>query len=529
MKTAFKIVSLFLSASILLSCCLLGCSFLNGISKPEGSADSPVFTGGNIVNGGLAAEDEKYVYYIYSDEDIDSDGLIASFWHLARSPIGSDEQKVICPASGGINIADRSVYFYVNPFDATSKMAAGIYRMNVVKLEPECIYPLDTSSGFQTIQQLVYSSGKLYFTLSDSVCVMDADGQNLKTIATGDYYFDNLNVLSDVNVWYTADVDYSGSPTLYRYDGSTSTPVVTQGRELSNVIIYDGYIYYCSSNSNTYSVHRQILSGESDSILLTSSSNLCFNIYGNRLWYSEQDEHNILRSCALDGSNAVDHTKLGVEHGMGISNPCFTSDKIFYIPMGFQLESVEHCAIPALPEATASATSGTQKPNEAVTTTTVAPTASASPSEPQQIFSFTHASASSVLGNQSGKNYSPNNLIDGKTSTTWCEKASGVGVGEWVKLESDSEVTVRGLKIANGYWASSELYAKNGKARSVTIEFLDGTSVNCDLPTHSAPGTWDIINFSSGVRTSYIRITINSADKGNKYSDTCISEIQVLG
>ena len=551
MKTAFKIMSLLLSVSVLLSACLFGCSSPDNSDDHGGTASRPIFTGGNIVNGGLAAEDEKNVYYIHCNDGIDSDGLIASFWYLARSPIGSNEQNVICPASGGINIADGVVYFYVNPFDATSKMTAGIYRMNVDKLEPERIYSLDTSSGFQTIQQLVYNSGKLYFTisvtvrlagadsaLSDSVCVMDDDGQNLKTIATGVYYFDNLNVLSDGNVWYTADPDYSNNATLYHYDGSASTPVATHGRELSNVIIYDDYIYYCSSSDGTYAIRRQPVSGGDSTVIATSSNSISFNIFASRVWYSISSESNMLSSCRIDGSNNVDHMKFGAPYGMGVSNLCFAGGNIYYVPQGFQLETVEHCAIPTPSDTSAPDASGTQKPTEttaattAATTTTAAtaaPTASASPGEPQQIFDFTHAFASSVLGNQSGKNYSATNLIDGKTSTTWCENESGVGVGEWVSLESESEVTVRGLKIANGYWASSELYAKNGKARSVTIEFSDGTSVNCDLPAHSAPGTWDIINFSSGVRTSYIRITVNSADKGNKYSDTCISEIQVLG
>lgn len=536
MKTAFKIVSLLLSVSVLLSACLLGCSSLDDSNEHEEPASRPIFTGGNIVNGGLAAEDGKHVYYIHCNDGIDSDGLISSFWYLARSPLGTNEQNVICPASGGINVADGIVYFYLNTIDATSKMTAGIYRMSVDDLEPECIYSLDTSTGFSYFQQLIYQSGKLYFALSNRICAMDTDGANFKIITSGNNCFDDLNVLPDGSVLFTADPDYSGKAAIYKNDGSASTPVATHGRELSNVILYDDYIYYCSSSDGKYSIRRQPLSGGDSTVIATSSNSISFNIFASRVWYSVSSESNMLSSCRIDGSNNVDHMKFGAPYGMGVSNLCFAGGNIYYVPQGFQLEMVECCAIPTPSDASAPDASSTKKPTETTTTvtttttsTTAAPTASASPSEPQQIFSFTRASASSVLGNQYGKNYSPNNLIDGKTSTTWCENSSGVGVGEWISLESDSEVTVRALKIANGYWANNDLYSKNGKARSITIEFFDGTSINCDLPAHSAPGTWDIINFSSGIKTSYIRIIIDSADMGNKYSDTCISEIQVLG
>ena len=141
----------------------------------------------------------------------------------------------------------------------------------------------------------------------------------------------------------------------------------------------------------------------------------------------------------------------------------------------------------------------------------------------------------SVLESQEGKSYSGKKLIDGKTETAWVEGVDGVGKGEIITLYLEESTEVQGLEIWNGYLASAELYDKNGKVNKIMVDFGNGVVIQKEIPVLDAImlGGMDgrdyifFIGLDEPVVTDTITITILDAEAGNKYEDTCISEIKV--
>lgn len=109
--------------------------------------------------------------------------------------------------------------------------------------------------------------------------------------------------------------------------------------------------------------------------------------------------------------------------------------------------------------------------------------------------------------------------------TCWAESDAGTGIGEWIQLSSSELQTVRGIRIYNGYHKNIDIFEKNGAATSVRIDFSDGTYIEADDLLCSL-GEAKEIGFPE-IETDYIRITITGAVPGTKYSDACISEIEV--
>lgn len=117
------------------------------------------------------------------------------------------------------------------------------------------------------------------------------------------------------------------------------------------------------------------------------------------------------------------------------------------------------------------------------------------------------------------------NAIDGKSDTAWVEGVDGNGENEWIEFTLDGEYDVNGIEIANGYRKSSDIFMKNGRVKQARIIFSDGTSMDCEL-TDSAEGM-QRIDFASAVKTNSVRLQIVSVYPGSKYTDTCISEVNI--
>lgn len=143
---------------------------------------------------------------------------------------------------------------------------------------------------------------------------------------------------------------------------------------------------------------------------------------------------------------------------------------------------------------------------------------------------------SSVLESQEEKSYSGSNLIDGKEDTAWVEGVDGVGDGESITLHLKTATEIWGIDFLNGYFASAELYDKNGKVNKVMLDFGNNVVIQESLPVYAVSnfeegtamyeyGTF--IELNEPVTTDTIVITIMGAESGDKYDDTCISEIKV--
>jgi len=122
--------------------------------------------------------------------------------------------------------------------------------------------------------------------------------------------------------------------------------------------------------------------------------------------------------------------------------------------------------------------------------------------------------------------YSPELVNDWNNETAWVEGKNDDGVGEWIKLESSVPIKIRELEILNGYQKSKDLFEKNGRVKTIRLEFSDSTSIEKELI--GGYEYWDRIIFDQEIETKYIKITILDVYSGTEYKDTCISEIHAF-
>lgn len=149
---------------------------------------------------------------------------------------------------------------------------------------------------------------------------------------------------------------------------------------------------------------------------------------------------------------------------------------------------------------------------------------------------ITSAEATSQLPDSGSKSYGPENLIDKNYKTVWAENAPDTGAGQVITLHLDSVQPVQDVLLYNGYLDTKHLYDTNGKVTKVNVDFCNGYSVETDLYPYDYYGADDAeltdcyphrIGFGYPMMTDTITITITSACEGTKYSDTCISEIEL--
>lgn len=138
--------------------------------------------------------------------------------------------------------------------------------------------------------------------------------------------------------------------------------------------------------------------------------------------------------------------------------------------------------------------------------------------------------ASSQLANQGSKTYGPNNLIDKKDETAWVEAKNDVGVGENIVIKFNGQTMVQEFGIRNGYQASEDTFNKNGYVTRLSVDFGNGVvkEIVCDYAYfYYGEKSLCKVSLEKPVYTDTIIITILDAKAGSKYSDTCISEIEI--
>ena len=144
---------------------------------------------------------------------------------------------------------------------------------------------------------------------------------------------------------------------------------------------------------------------------------------------------------------------------------------------------------------------------------------------------FDMTSASDYVQLSPEKNYEPGLVLDGNPVTAWnCTGTSDI----WIELSSSMEQKVSGIRLLSGYTKYSLkleewLYYKNHRPKNITVSFSDGTAIDCALQDvfNKYSLCYQDINFGGVKNTKFIRISINDVYMGDRYNDTCISEIDV--
>ena len=117
--------------------------------------------------------------------------------------------------------------------------------------------------------------------------------------------------------------------------------------------------------------------------------------------------------------------------------------------------------------------------------------------------------------------YGPNNVLN-NNGKCWAENKSGVGKWAYVAFSSFDAVSVSGIGIWNGYDGTSDQFYNNGRVTKVRVT-TDNDSFDFYLNANTMGEQY--FGFGATVYTHNLKITILDAIKGDKYDDTCISEI----
>ena len=154
--------------------------------------------------------------------------------------------------------------------------------------------------------------------------------------------------------------------------------------------------------------------------------------------------------------------------------------------------------------------------------------ASVNPSEVVGVDEFAGSYAIDCSSVRSGNAYdvSADTVVDGRLDTAW--NTYGRSVGEWISfaMPDGREGRMAGLRIVNGYAKSDKTYKQNARARTVAL-YCDSQLVErFTIEDHDALQTFYLAEPAHG---KMFRMVIEEVYSGSKYSDLCITEIELLG
>ncbi len=295
-------------------------------------------------------------------------------------------------------------------------------------------------------------------------------------------------------------------PTVVESQNTSQTDVILQNNENIN------YTAVCPACNNTLLVTEQ---------MLKTGKMFCPNC-GQELLFSNDAEQTIteIPQNLPQTEEIINdyHTE------MIVSQPAVVTDDFTSPP------ATEPPTRPTDPPQTTAATRVTVPPATTNPPATAPPPMTEAYDPVDLIPSFSTASSSSVLkpvysGNKK-YTYEAFKTLDDDHSTCWCEGAKDSGVGEYITLHAERKQRLDEIIIYNGLCTDEELFYKNCRIKECKIEFSDGTSTNAILSGEYSEQP-SKVKLTDTVDTEYIKITILSTYSGNKYSDTCVSEIKV--
>jgi hypothetical protein len=133
--------------------------------------------------------------------------------------------------------------------------------------------------------------------------------------------------------------------------------------------------------------------------------------------------------------------------------------------------------------------------------------------------------ASSVYAGDNLGWHGPENMYDNRDNTNWTEDADGYGIGEYVTFFFKDTYAVKELHIKTGSHYSQAVYRENGRPKTITLTFSDGSSCVINLK--------DTYNEQVAVLdryyyTDHVILTIDDVYPGTLYPDTAIAEVDFV-
>jgi hypothetical protein len=144
--------------------------------------------------------------------------------------------------------------------------------------------------------------------------------------------------------------------------------------------------------------------------------------------------------------------------------------------------------------------------------------------------------------------YSTKNMFDFDFNTAWAEGINGDGIGEKIEIELNKYPLVA-ICLINGYTKNADLYKSNNRIKKLKIDieyvdYKDSTKLDIesnevvlkdfefqDVSKNNFGSIISVIgDYGEGYRQiTKITLTVLDVYKGIKYTDTCISELLLLG
>lgn len=156
------------------------------------------------------------------------------------------------------------------------------------------------------------------------------------------------------------------------------------------------------------------------------------------------------------------------------------------------------------------------------------------------------AKASSTLKEK----YAAGNVIGSELSKAWCEGRDGPGVGETLRIDFGRPLHLDGVAVYGGFFKSADLLAANGRVKALRLTSDDGTDELVKLadpaePLKTDPSTqlpiddwwthllaaeppWHRTAHETDSPATWVQLEILEVYPGSKYTDTCISRVDVM-
>ncbi len=143
---------------------------------------------------------------------------------------------------------------------------------------------------------------------------------------------------------------------------------------------------------------------------------------------------------------------------------------------------------------------------------------------------MTGAKASATLDDYKGITYAADNVLDGDMTTAWAyseEKTPGAVI----TLTADQPQIARGIRLTPAYAKTGRVAMTNNRIRSIRVELSDGAAfdftVEHDLP-EALFDSMASFAFDAPHEITWASVRVTGVYAGEKYNDTCISEIALF-
>jgi hypothetical protein len=149
---------------------------------------------------------------------------------------------------------------------------------------------------------------------------------------------------------------------------------------------------------------------------------------------------------------------------------------------------------------------------------------------------------STHLAPQGDNHYDVARLFDDDPSTAWVEGSAGSGIGDYILFtfvpagfhgSGVADLTIRGLRVINGYGKNPDVWAKNGRVASLRV-IHNGVDIGTVRLADSMQEQWipmsavtafGDLDVSPG---DTLKLVIAGVYPGTAYRDTALSELTLV-